>query len=104
MAAGKHKRALVAYLELERAEPGDAQWAKRAAEAYRKLGREDDAIAAYARAADRYAQNGFLVQAIAICKLVLQIRPGHAETLRKLSTMNEEVGANPTRAATVAEH
>jgi CRP-like cAMP-binding protein/tetratricopeptide (TPR) repeat protein len=103
-AGGKHKRALAAYLELERVERGDAQWAKRAAEAFRKLGRDDEAILAYSRAADRYAQNGFLVQAIAICKLVLQIRPGHAETLRRLSTMNEDLGAGPSRAATMAEH
>jgi CRP-like cAMP-binding protein len=103
-AAGKHKRALAAYLELERVEPRDAQWAKRAAEALRKLGRDDEAIQAYARAADRYAQNGFLVQAIAICKLVLQIRPGHAETLRRLGTMTENLDAGPTRAGSMAEH
>nr|HEX4312756.1 cyclic nucleotide-binding domain-containing protein [Kofleriaceae bacterium] len=103
-AAGKHKRALAAYLELERVESRDAQWAKRAAEALRKLGRDDEAIAAYARSADRYAQNGFLVQAIAICKLVLQIRPGHPETLRRLTTMTEDLGAGPTRAASMAEH
>jgi CRP-like cAMP-binding protein len=103
-ASGKFKRALVAYLELERAEPRDAQWAKRAAETYRKLGRDDDAIAAYSRAADRYAQNGFLVQAIAICKLVLQIRPGHGETLRRLQAMNQDLGAGMTRAASMAEH
>jgi CRP-like cAMP-binding protein len=103
-AAGKYKRALAAYLELERVEPRDAQWAKRAAEALRKLGRDDEAITAYARAADRYAQNGFLVQAIAICKLVLQIRPGHPDTLRRLGTMTEDLGAGPTRAGSMAEH
>jgi CRP-like cAMP-binding protein len=103
-AAGKYKRALAAYLELERVEPRDAQWAKRAAETLRKLGRDDEAISAYARAADRYAQNGFLVQAIAICKLVLQIRPGHAETLRRLGTMTENLDAGPTRAGSMAEH
>lgn len=103
-AAGKHKRALAAYLELERVEPRDAQWAKRAAEAYRKLGRDDEAIHAYARAIDRYAQNGFLVQAIAICKVVLQIDPGHGDTIRRLAAMNEQIGAAPTRAGTMAEH
>ena len=103
-AGGKHKRALAAYLELERLEPRDAQWAKRAAEAYRKLGRESDAIAAYARSADRYAQAGFLVQAIAVYKLVLQIDPRHADTLRRLGEMTDQIGAGPTRANTMAEH
>jgi hypothetical protein len=97
-AGGKHKRALAAYLELERLEPRDAQWAKRAGETYRRLGNNKNAIEAFNRSADRYAQNGFLVQAIAVCKLVLQIDPQHAATLRRLAQMNEQIGMGPTRA------
>jgi CRP-like cAMP-binding protein len=103
-AAGKHKRALDAYLELERLEPRDAQWAKRAGETYRRLGNQKHAIEAFNRSAERYAQNGFLVQAIAVCKLVLQIDPQHVDTLRRLARMNEQVGQGPTRAGAVAEH
>lgn len=103
-AAGKYKRALAAYLELERLEPRDAQWAKRAAETYKRLGNIKNAIEAYERSADRYAQNGFLVQAIAVCKLVLQIDPNHAETLSRLARMNEQVGANPTRTQSYADN
>src|SRR5687768_6308508 len=88
-AAGKHKRALAAYLELERMEPRDAQWAKRAGETYRRLGNTKHAIEAFNRSVELYAQNGFLVQAIAVCKLVLQIDPQHAATLRRLAQMNE---------------
>src|SRR5262245_52937812 len=95
--AGKYKRALAAYLELERLEPRDAQWSKRAAETYRRLGKDKDAIAAYARAVDRYAQSGFLVQAIAVCKLILQIDPKNNDALMRLASMNEQVGAGPTR-------
>ena len=54
-AAGKHKRALAAYLELERVEPRDAQWAKRAGETYRKLGNTKNAIEAFDRSVDLYA-------------------------------------------------
>jgi len=103
-AAGKYKRALAAYLELERLEPADAQWAKRAAETYKRLGNYKNAIEAFERSAERYAQNGFLVQAIAVCKLILQIQPQHADTLRKLAQMNELVGQGPTRAANMAEN
>jgi len=103
-AAGKHKRALAAYLELERLEPQDAQWAKRAGETYKKLGNNNHAIQAFNRSADRYAQNGFLVQAIAVCKLVLQIDPNHADTLKRLSEMNEQRAARPTKAANMAEN
>jgi CRP-like cAMP-binding protein len=95
--AGKYKRALAAYLELERLEPRDAQWSKRVAETYRRLGKVKDAIEAYARAADRYAQSGFLVQAIAVCKLILQIDPRNDDALVRLASMNEQVGQGPTR-------
>src|SRR5262249_31704921 len=103
-AAGKYKKALSAYLDLEHLEPRDAQWPKRAAETLRRLGKDKEAIDAFNRAADRYAQNGFLVQAIAVCKLILQIDPQHADTLRRLSQMNEQVGAATTRAGSLAEN
>src|SRR5437868_4619433 len=53
VAAGKHKRALAAYLELERLEANDAQWAKRAGETYRRLGNNSNAIEAFERSAER---------------------------------------------------
>jgi len=104
VAAGKHKRALAAYLELERLEANDAQWAKRAGETYRRLGNSPNAIEAFERSAERYAQNGFLVQAIAVCKVILQIDPNHADTFHRLAEMNEKIGAGQTRAATMAEN
>lgn len=104
LAAGKFKRALAAYLELERLEPKDAQWPKRIAETLRRLGKNSDAIDAYERSVERYAQSGFLVQAMAVCKIILQIDPQHAGTLRRLAEMNEQVGAGPTRAAHLAEN
>jgi CRP-like cAMP-binding protein len=104
VAAGKHKRALAAYLELERLESNDAQWAKRAGETYRRLGNRSNAIEAFERSAERYAQNGFLVQAIAVCKVILQLDPNHADTFRRLAEMNEQIGAGQTRAASMAEN
>lgn len=102
--SGKYKRALAAYLELERLEPRDAQWSKRAAETYRRLGKDKDAIGAYARAVERYAQGGFLVQAIAVCKLILQIDPKNDEALVRLAAMNEQVGQGPTRTMAMIEN
>src|SRR5580693_7594894 len=102
--AGKYKRALAAYLELETLESRDAQWPKRAGETYRRLNRDKDAIEAFTRAADRYAQGGFLVQAIAVCKLILQIDPRNDIALQRIAAMNEQIGAGPTRAATIADN
>src|SRR5215510_2591847 len=104
VAAGKYKRALAAYLELERLEANDAQWAKRAGETYRRLGNNALATEAFERSAERYAQNGFLVQAIAVCRVILQIDPKHAGTFRRLAEMNEKIGAAQTRAASMADN
>ncbi|HEY4057824.1 MAG TPA: cyclic nucleotide-binding domain-containing protein, partial [Kofleriaceae bacterium] len=93
-----------AYLELERIEPRDAQWAKRAGETYRKLGNNKNAIEAFERSVDRYAQNGFLVQAIAVCKLILGIDPHNASALGKLAQLNEQAGQGPTKAQGFAEN
>ena len=102
--AGKYKRALAAYLELERLEPRDAQWPKRAGETYRRLSRDSDAVAAYTRAVDRYAQGGFLVQAIAVCKLILQVDPRNDGALGRITQINEQIGAGPSRAQAMADH
>lgn len=87
---GKFKRALECFLELEQLEATDASWPKRAAEMYRRLGKIREAVVAYERSAEKYAQGGFLVQAIAVCKLILQIDPQNSEALRRLSRMTEE--------------
>ncbi len=102
--AGKYKRALAAYLELETLESRDAQWPKRSGEIYRRLNRDKDAIEAFTRAADRYAQGGFLVQAIAVCKLILQIDPRNDIALQRIAAMNEQIGAGPTRAGSIADN
>ena len=44
------------------------------------------------------------MRAIAVCKLVLKIQPEHADTLRRLAVMNQQIGQGPTRTASMAEH
>jgi cAMP-dependent protein kinase regulator len=101
-AAGKYKRAVEAYLELERVEPRDPQWPKRAGDMLRRLGKDREAVAAYDRAVDRYAQSGFVVQAIAMCRLILQIDPQHGETARRLADMTEQQESGRTRIGALA--
>jgi len=95
VAGGKWKRALACYIELERLEPDDPQWPKRAAEMYRRLGKDRDAVAAYDRAADRYARIGFVVQSIAVCKVILQLEPDHPATRNRLAAMTAAQATEP---------
>ena len=101
--AGKHKRALECYLELEQREPSEPNWPKRAAEIYRRLGKQRDAVAAYDRAAERYAQTGFLVQAIAVSKIIQQIDPGHEPTRQRLASIADQQDAGRSQAGALAD-
>jgi cAMP-dependent protein kinase regulator len=98
---GKHRKALEFYLELEQAEPSSPDWAKRAAETYRRLGKNRESIAAYDRAVDRFVQSGFMVQAIAVCKVILQIDPGHEATKHRLATITQQQDSSKTAASQI---
>lgn len=102
-ADGKHRRALECYLELERMEPADPNWPKRVAEIYRRLGKTSDAVAAYERTIDRYVRGGFLVQAIAVCKIVLQIEPAHAAAQDRLAEISSQAAAGQTQFGALAD-
>ncbi|MBK9031712.1 MAG: cyclic nucleotide-binding domain-containing protein [Myxococcales bacterium] len=102
-AEGKHRKAVECYLELERLEPSEPNWPKRAAESYRRLDREREAVAAYERAIERYVQGGFMVQAIAVCKVILSLEPGHDSAKRRLATMSEQQDAGRSQAGALAD-
>ncbi|MBL8625588.1 MAG: cyclic nucleotide-binding domain-containing protein [Myxococcales bacterium] len=102
-AEGKHKRAIECYLELEALEPSEPNWPKRAAETYRRLDRQREAVAAYERAIERYVQGGFLVQAIAVCKVILSLEPGHDSAKMRLASMSEQQDASRSQAGALAD-
>ena len=87
---GKVKQALKGYLELEQIEPEDGEWSRRAAEMYRRLNEDQMAITALDREVDKYVRAGFLVKAIAACKMILQIDPAHSEIRERLLALDVE--------------
>lgn len=102
-AEGKPRRAVEAYLALEQMEPQEPSWPKRAAEMYRRLDRTREAIAAYERAVDRYVQGGFMVQAIAVCKVILQLDPASDRAKRQLATFSEQQEAGRSQASVLSD-
>ena len=86
-ARGKHKKALEKYLELERLEPNDGGWARRAGEMYRQLGRVDEGIAAFQRSADKYEVSGLIPKASAVCQTILRMRPDNADASARLERL-----------------
>jgi CRP-like cAMP-binding protein len=81
------------YSELEELEPNAATWSKRLGETQRSLGDPQSAVIAFERAVDKYVRDGLLVQAIAVCKLILQIDREHPTAAERLAEL-----ATPTRA------
>ena len=84
-AGGKFKAAIQEYARAAKLAPADADIHHKLGELYARIGDNDHAIAAYEKVAGHYAAEGFLLKAIAICKLILAIDPSHTETLEALA-------------------
>ncbi|MFT3692676.1 MAG: cyclic nucleotide-binding domain-containing protein [Kofleriaceae bacterium] len=87
VARGNFGDALALYQELETLEPMAAAWPKRVGETYRRMGDVAAAVSAFERAVDKYAHDGLLVQAIAVCKLILQLDANRTATATRLAEL-----------------
>ena len=76
--------AVIALAELEKLEHDEPRWSQRHGEALRRLGKTREAEEAFSRAAERYAEKGFLPHAIAMAKLVASLNPARADLLASL--------------------
>jgi len=79
-AKGKLEKAADVYREVLEAEPRDVAIRQKLAEVLRRAGQIGDAVHAYALVAERFARDGLLIKAIAICKTILELDPRHEAT------------------------
>lgn len=98
VARGKHAVALELYCELEQLEPDSPSWPKRVGEAHRRMGDNAAAIVAFERAIEKYIADGLLVQAIGVCKMILQIAPTNVHAATRLAEL--ALGPSPLRTRT----
>lgn len=87
---GKLDKALEAYQELEKVSHDDLKVPQKIAEIMLKMGKKDQAIAKYKDSAEKYRQRGFLVQAIAIYKVIQGLAPDNKEVNDLVSKLMEE--------------
>jgi CRP-like cAMP-binding protein len=73
------------YEALQGVERNEPRWPHRKGDLLKRLGRPDDAVAAYERAVDLYARQGFAARAAAMAKVVLAIAPERADVLERLN-------------------
>jgi CRP-like cAMP-binding protein len=79
-----------AAAELEQAvrlSPADAALRQRLGDVYLRLGMRTHALREFQQVAGRCAAGGQLLRAIAMCKVILELDPGHQETLHALADL-----------------
>ena len=88
LSQGKLEAALTAFQEVVKAAPGEPIHRQKVAEVLQRLGRTQEAIAEYESAAEAWARMGWLLRAIALCKVILQLEPGHTRTQALLASLH----------------
>src|SRR5690349_15235730 len=91
-------RAAQVYLELMDLEPEEGDWPKRAADCFWQLKDAAARLKYTVRAAEIYCDGGFLLKAVAMCKVVLSLDPSHQETQQRLALLyakRPEASRNP---------
>jgi cAMP-dependent protein kinase regulator len=75
------------YREVVEADPNDVVSRQKLAEVLRRSGQIGEAIEEYKLVADRFARDGLLIKAMAICKTILELDPQHVETQQALAEL-----------------
>lgn len=86
-ARGKVDRAAETYRSVLKADPRDAATRQRLAELLRRADRMAEAVEEYTAVADQYARQGLFAKAIALCKTILELDPGHVTTQATLAEL-----------------
>lgn len=84
---GQWSLALEAYERAVEKDPDNVQILRRVADLRARLGRSKEAVEAYRKVANVYAETGFLVQAIAIYKILFRLDPAAGDVGQKLTEL-----------------
>jgi cAMP-dependent protein kinase regulator len=98
-AEGRLEEAVVEHKAALAIAPGNVISRQRLAELYARLGRRTDAVEQYLCLVGKYASEGYLLKAIATCRLVLELDPAHAAAQSILSDLyaKRDAPAAPVR-------
>lgn len=87
LSRGEWKRALEAFQKHLEMEPDDLRTRLKRAELLEKLGKRKEALEEYRDIAEAYANDGFLLQAISVNKMILRINPSLREIHERLAQL-----------------
>lgn len=92
---GKWDKALEEYSKLAKLEPEDPKLFQKMAELQIRLDMKKQAIDTYKKAVELFMARGFLIQAIAIAKVVIQMAPEEKDMEEKLTQLYAKRGMGP---------
>jgi CRP-like cAMP-binding protein len=90
LSRGEWKKALECFQNHCGQEPEDLRSQVKVAELLERLGQKKEAVQAYRKVAEAYAQDGFLLQAISINKMILRIDPTSKDINDRLAQLYAE--------------
>ncbi len=104
---GHWAEALQGYQRLSQEDPGNVKILRRVADLRARLGRRREAVEAYRKVVELYAESGFLMQAIAIQKILLRLDPQAEDVGPRLAELYAQRGfggrAEPQAGRTLPE-
>ena len=90
---GKYESAFETYEKISDYGEKDPRIYIRIGDIARRAGLSDKALDYYTKAAERFAKQGFIVKAIAVCKMVINIDPSREDMQKRLATLCEGSGS-----------
>jgi cAMP-dependent protein kinase regulator len=90
--AGKHEKELKELQQRAAQDPRNIRLQVRIGDLQEKMGKRSEALEAYRRASEEYARKGFLIQAIAVSKLILRLDPAKTGVHDQVAALYAEWG------------
>lgn len=90
LSRGEWKKALESFQKHCAQQPGDLRSRLKVAELLERSGQKKEAVQMYRKVAEAYAQDGFLLQAISINKVILRIDPSSKDVIDRLAELYTE--------------
>jgi len=90
--SGKYDKALPIFEQLHQKDPKDLRVFVKLAEVREKTGDKKGAVRDYINIAESYANDGYVVQPIALSNIILRIDPNRTEIQNHLRTLSEKRG------------
>jgi tetratricopeptide (TPR) repeat protein len=100
LAKGQLDKAITEYERLVKDDPKDGRLLLKLGDLYTRQGANKEACGAYRKVAEQYAEQGFFLKAVAVCKQILKLDPTLLDVWERLGEMYEMLSLGNDAVAT----